>query len=90
LKLLAIVCRYVAICGTAKTQGIFKHRIEDRSKVARRGVDDLQYAGGRGLLGESLITLTHPISEVPLRFVPFGSAFGKLTFEIGYPLRGIG
>jgi len=25
-----------------------------------------------------------------LRFVPFGSAFGKLTFEIGYELLGIG
>jgi hypothetical protein len=29
-------------------------------------------------------------SQLPLRLVPFGSGFGKLTFEIGDTLLGIG
>jgi hypothetical protein len=70
--------------------GLLQYRVEHRSEVAGRAVDDLQDLGGCGLLVVSLITLDRPLSQLLLRFVPFGSAFGKLTFEIGYTLLGIG
>src|SRR5215469_10572261 len=43
--------------GTAKLQCPVEHRIEDRGEVAGRGIDDLQYFGGRGLLLQSLARL---------------------------------
>jgi len=46
-----------------------------RTSAGRR-IDDLQYLGGRGLPPQRLVTL--------------GSAFGKLTLQIGYELLGIG
>jgi len=55
---------------------LFQHRVEYRRQIAGRGIDDLQYLSGCGLLLERLVTL--------------GFALGKLTFEIGYPLLGIG
>jgi hypothetical protein len=35
-------------------------------------------------LGEHLITLDRPLGYLPMRFVLFGSAFGKLTLQVGY------
>jgi hypothetical protein len=69
---------------------LLQNRVEHRREITRRRIDNPQYLGGRGLLSESLITLDRPLSQLPLRFVPFGSGYGKLTFEIGYPLLGIG
>ena len=43
---------------------------EDRREIAGRGVDDLQYLDGGGLLSERLVAL--------------GSALGKPTLEFGY------
>src|SRR5215472_6146975 len=43
--------------GSAQSQGLFEHRVEHRSEVARRAIDDLQYLGGRGLLLEGLARL---------------------------------
>ena len=57
-------------------QRLLEDRVEYRREVAGRGIDDLQHLGGRGLLLERLVTL--------------GSAFGKLTMQIGYELLGIG
>ena len=34
----------------AQPHRLFQHRVEHRREVAGRGVDDLQYLGGRGLL----------------------------------------
>ena len=62
--------------GLTQPHGFVEHRIEHRRKVAGRGVDDLQYLGGRGLLSERLVALR--------------SAFGKLALQIGYALLGIG
>jgi hypothetical protein len=55
--------------------GLFQDCVEHWGKVAGRGIDDLQYLGRRGLPLEGLVTL--------------GSAFGKLTLQIGYELLGI-
>jgi len=46
-------------CRTAKAGRLFQHRIEDRREVAGRGIDDLQYLGGRGLLLQGLARLGH-------------------------------
>jgi hypothetical protein len=58
--------------GLAEPHRLFKDCLEDGREVARRGVDDLQDLGRRGLLVQRLIA--------------FGSALGKLTLQIGYPL----
>ena len=47
----------MALRRLTKPHGIFNHRVEHRSKVAGRGVDDLQYLGGRGLLLQCLARL---------------------------------
>jgi hypothetical protein len=41
----------------AKAGSLVKHRVEHRGEVARRGIDDLQHLGGRGLLVERLARL---------------------------------
>src|SRR5262249_2186304 len=46
----AIEYRQAAIIGPAQKQRLFDDRVEDGGKVARRGVDDLQYLSGRDLL----------------------------------------
>jgi hypothetical protein len=76
--------------GLAEAHRIFENCVEHTREVAGRRVDDLQDLGSRGLLVESLITLDRPLSQLSLGFVPFGSCFGKLTFEIGDPLIEIG
>jgi hypothetical protein len=62
--------------SVAQAMCFFQYRIEHRLKVTGRGIDDADYLGHRLLL--SLI------------FITLGLALGKLTFEIGYPLLGIG
>jgi hypothetical protein len=44
--------------------------------IGGRAADDLEHVAGRGLVFERLVTL--------------GSAFGKLTLQIGYELFGSG
>jgi len=69
--------------NAAQGHGVVEHRVEYRRKVAGRRINDLQDLRGRGLPLQRLVTL---------RFarVTLGSALGKLTFEIGYPLIRIG
>ena len=55
---------------------LFENCVEHRREVTGRGVDDPGHLGGRGLPLQRLVTL--------------GCALGKLTFEIGYTLLGIG
>jgi len=62
--------------SAAKAMCFFQYRIEHRLKVTGRGIDDAEHLGHRLLL--SLI------------FITLGLALGKLTFEIGDPLLGIG
>jgi hypothetical protein len=75
-KLVAFMNIQVAKSGSAKAVGLLQDCVEYRLYVAGRGIDDLQHLSGRGLLLERLVAL--------------GSAFGKLTLQIGYELLGIG
>ena len=66
-----------AVAASAQPHRLFEHRVEHRREVAGRGIDDLQYLGGRGLL--------------VARFFEFGAAgvelppqFGIGFFELGH------
>src|SRR5215831_3248637 len=56
-KVFAIVGSDVPAFPLAQPQGLFEHSVEDRGEIARRGVDDLQYLGSRGLLLQCLTRL---------------------------------
>jgi hypothetical protein len=43
--------------GIAQPDCLLEHRVEHRGEVARRGIDDLQYFGSRGLLLQCLARL---------------------------------
>ena len=43
--------------GSAKCMRLFQYGVEDRLKVSWRGIDHLQYLGGRGLLLQCLARL---------------------------------
>ena len=58
-----------AKCCVAEVQGLLENRVKHRSEIAGRGIDDLQYFGGRGLLCT--------------RFVKFGTANLKLAPQLG-------
>jgi hypothetical protein len=62
---------------------LFQYRVEDRRKVAGRGIDDLQHLGRRGLLLQRLVTLGSALGK-------FSLTLGKPTFDSGYSLLGIG
>jgi hypothetical protein len=47
---LAIEGAQYAESSLGKADPLFEHCVEDRREVAGRGIDDLQYLGGRGLL----------------------------------------
>ncbi len=53
----AIVSPQHAVAGFAQPQHLFQHCVEYRREVARRGIDDLQHLGGRGLLIEGFLKL---------------------------------
>jgi hypothetical protein len=80
---LAIIKTERTECGPAQCVCFFQYRFEHRHEVARRRVDNPEHLSGRGLLPQSLVTLG-------LAFGKFSLTLGKLTFEIGYPLLGIG
>src|SRR5580700_547635 len=42
---------------SAQTHSLVEHRVEHRSKIAGRAIDDLQYLGGRSLLLQCLTRL---------------------------------
>jgi hypothetical protein len=62
--------------GPAKPGGGFDYCVQHRLHVSGRAADDVEYVAGRGLVFE--------------RFVALGSAFGKLTLQVGYKLFGVG
>ena len=57
LDVLAIVGPQDPKRGPTKREGLLQHRIEHRSEIAGRGVDDLQDLGGCGLLLQGLARL---------------------------------
>ena len=57
LEALAVETHERAKGGFAEPQSSFKHRVEHRREVTGRGIDDLQYLGGRSLLFQSVARL---------------------------------
>jgi len=67
---------------------IFQNRLEHRDEIARRGIDDLQYLGGRGLPFERLVpfgkcSVAFPLAlvELPLQLGVGPAKFGHLVNE---------
>ena len=50
MEALTIIAQQNAESGAAQPHRLFEHRVEHRGEVAGRGVDDLQYLAGSGLL----------------------------------------
>jgi hypothetical protein len=67
----------------AEPHCFLQHDVEHRRKIAGRGVDDLQYLSGRGLL-------LSRISEFAPQRITFGRALVELLLEIGDDLLEIG
>ena len=59
-----------------KPGGRFDYCVQHRLHIGGRAADDVEHVAGRGLVLERLVAL--------------GSAFGKLTVQIGYYLLAIG
>ena len=59
-------------CEVIRAEKASGARRDGRTELQVR-VDDLQDLSGRGLLGTRVITLDRRLSQLPLRFVPFGS-----------------
>jgi len=57
VKALAIIGHQDAETGLGKPRRLLQRRLENGSKVAWRGIDDLQYLGGRSLLLQCLARL---------------------------------
>src|SRR5262249_20917716 len=51
----AVIRPQGAKSSAAQIQGLVEHCVEHRLKVTGRGVDDLQYLGGRSLAGKRLV-----------------------------------
>src|ERR1700730_8757639 len=58
MQVLAVVELQAPMSGAAKGVCLFLHRVEHRREVAGRGIDDLQYLGGCGLLLQGLARLS--------------------------------
>jgi len=64
------------VIGATKPDGRVDYRVQHRLHIGGRAADDVEHIARRGL--------------VFARFVALGSAFSKLTLQIGYELFGIG
>jgi hypothetical protein len=80
---LAVIQLKGGMVDPANVLRLVKDCIENGPEIAQRGIDDLQDLGGRDLLRERLVTRGFALSK-------FSLTLGKLTFEIGYSLLGIG
>jgi hypothetical protein len=58
VKEVAVIGEEVSIGRLAQPHRLFDDRVEHRRKVAGRGIDDLQYLGGGGLLFQCLTGLS--------------------------------
>src|SRR5262249_16911126 len=56
--------------GAAKPVGLLQYRVEHRREVSRRVIDDLQYLGGGGLLGEGLVAFAPKVGADLRRIRP--------------------
>src|SRR5215470_17114238 len=57
-EVFAVVERQRAVRRPAETVRLLQYRIEHRRQIAGRGIDDLQYLRGRGLLLQRLARLS--------------------------------
>src|SRR5262249_27206295 len=57
MKKLAVISTDHTVRRITQMQSLFQHRVEHRREVTGRGIYDLQYLGGRGLLLQSLARL---------------------------------
>ncbi len=80
-EMLPVVGHQGAFRGAAEGMRLLQYRVEHRSEVAGRRIDDLQYLGGRGLPGERLLEFGTARIELPAKL-------GNLPFEIGHPATG--
>jgi hypothetical protein len=69
---------------------LLQYHVGDRREIAGQRVDALQHLDGRGLSGKCFVTLDRPLIQLPLRFVPFGTALVKFASKVGNSLRPIG
>ena len=56
---LSVVCEKSAERGLTEANRLLKYCIKHRCQIARRGVNDLQHLGGRGLLFQRLTLLSN-------------------------------
>ena len=83
MKPLAIPNRQRSKNRLADPGRLLENCVEDRYQIAGRGIDYLEDLGGCGLLISCRVTLGYALGK-------FSITLGELTFEIGYPLLGIG
>jgi len=79
-----------AVCCAAEGMSLFQYSVENRCEITGRGIDDLQYLGGRRLLVQHLVALGRALIQLPKRFVPLGSALGEIALKLGIDLLRIG
>src|SRR5215831_16441881 len=69
MKKFAVMGKHVTVSRLTEPDRSLEHRVEDRGKVAGRGIDDLQHLGGRDL----------PL----MRLVALGFAGSKFSLTLG-------
>jgi len=57
MEALAVIDSQMPVRGIAQPHRLFEHRAKDWGKIAGRGIDNLQYLSGRGLLLQRLARL---------------------------------
>jgi len=67
----------------AQPRCLIEHRVEHGREIAGRGIDDLQYLGGRGLLLRELIALGKGLIEPPLQLSVGTPKVGDFVIELG-------
>jgi hypothetical protein len=66
---------------SAQPHGFFQHPVKYRSKVAGRGIDDLQDFGHRSLLRLGLVTLPGALVQFPLQLSVGSPKIGYFVIE---------
>src|SRR5436190_19787625 len=83
-EMLAVIGYQGTMNSPAEAARLLEDCIEHGREIAGRGVDDLQYLGGSGLLVERLVPLGGAFVELPLEF-------GNRPLGIGYcPVERLG
>ena len=90
VEMLTVIGRQGTDLGAAKPVRLVQDLLEHWRDVTRRVVDGVHHLGERGLTGQRFVALGRRLIQISLRFVQLGSAFGKLTLQIGYEPVGIG